>query len=227
MAEDKENVYKTILISQEQRQKWIKAGGPADKSIIIPNPVEIPKCDSKFETNGKFIFGLHQRDDNGIFSPIPLEAYDEIESDDTMFFILGGGSNYRKQAKDLGLRSVFFFEKTSELSVIHRFLNSLDVYAHGRADGEQCSCAIIEAMSHSLPVISHTAPSMGHKEQIGDGGEVVIDYFAYAQVMREMMEYPEYRKKCSVNAKKRYDEIYDIDAIIEKYSSIYEEIVNG
>ena len=43
MAEDKENVYKTILISQEQRQKWINAGGPADKSVIIPNPVEIPK----------------------------------------------------------------------------------------------------------------------------------------------------------------------------------------
>ena len=73
------------------------------------------QSDSKFETNGKFVFGLHQRDDNGIFSPIPLEAYDEIESDDTMFFILGGGSNYRKQASDLGLRSVFFFEKLVNL----------------------------------------------------------------------------------------------------------------
>ena len=34
----------------------------------------------------KFIFGLHQRRDNHIFSPIPLEEYDEIETDDTDFF---------------------------------------------------------------------------------------------------------------------------------------------
>ena len=227
MAENKENVYKTILISQEQRQKWINAGGPADKSVIIPNPVEIPKCNSKFETNGKFVFGLHQRDDNGIFSPIPLEAYDEIETDETMFMILGGGSNYRKQASDLGLKNVLFFDKTSDLKVIHKFLNSLDVYAHGRSDGEQCSCAIIEALSHSLPIISHVAPSMGHKEQIGDGGEVVIDYFAYAQVMREMMEYKDYRNLCSENAKKQYTNVYNINTIIEKYSSIYEEVVSN
>ena len=37
-------------------------------------------------------------------------------------------------------------------------------------------------------------------------GEVVIDYFAYAQVMREMMEYKDYRNVLSENAKKRYDE---------------------
>ena len=41
---------------------------------------------------------------------------------------------------------------------------------------EQCSCAIIEAMSHGLPVISHTAPSMGQLEQIGDAGKVVENY---------------------------------------------------
>ena len=31
-------------------------------------------------------------------------------------------------------------------------------------------------MSHGLPVISHTAPSMGQKEQIADAGKVVENY---------------------------------------------------
>ena len=42
-------------------------------------------------------------------------------------------------------------------------------------------------MSHGLPVISHTAPSMGQLEQIADAGEVVEGYEDYAEVMKKMM----------------------------------------
>ena len=42
-------------------------------------------------------------------------------------------------------------------------------------------------MSHGLPVISHTAPSMGQLEQIDDAGEVVEGYEDYAEVMKKMM----------------------------------------
>ena len=41
MAENKVNVYKTILISNEQRDRWVGAGGPKKKSTIIPNPVKV------------------------------------------------------------------------------------------------------------------------------------------------------------------------------------------
>ena len=75
----------------------------------------------------------------------------------------------------------------------HKFLNTLKVYAHGRADGEQCSCAIIEALAHNLPVISHTAPSLGHMEQIGDAGRVVSDSEVYSLVMTKMIEDKNFR----------------------------------
>ena len=39
MGEDKSNVYRTILISEEQKLKWIAAGGDPNKSVIIPVPV--------------------------------------------------------------------------------------------------------------------------------------------------------------------------------------------
>ena len=231
MAENKHNSVKTVLISNEQRDRWIMSGGPAEKAVIIPNPLKIPDVGEvnyreEFGWQDKFIFGLHQRRDNHIFSPIPLEAYDEIEDDNTAFLLLGGSENYQKQAKDLGLKNFKHLPPVGELEPIHKFLNTLDVFAHGRSDGEQCSCAIIEAMSHGLPVISHTAPSMGQLEQIGDAGKVTNSYQEYSEVMVDMIDNKNYYSKCAQNSKKRYNEIYKLESIIKKYADIYEGVVN-
>tara|TARA_B100000900_G_scaffold340790_1_gene303684 strand:- start:846 stop:1946 length:1101 start_codon:yes stop_codon:yes gene_type:complete len=232
MAENKANSLKTVLISNEQRERWIASGGPIDRAVTIPNPLKIPDVGDvnyreEFGWHDKFIFGLHQRRDNHIFSPIPLEAYDEIENDNTAFLLLGGSESYQKQAKDLGLKNFKCLPTTGELELIHKFLNTLDVYAHGRSDGEQCSCAIIEAMSHSLPVISHTAPSMGQAEQIGDAGKVVDDYEQYSKVMNEMIYDKKYYNNCVLLSKKRYEDIYKLETVIEKYIQIYKEVVNA
>ena len=231
MGENKSNVYKTVLISEEQKSKWVSAGGDPNKSVIIPVPVEVPDYDSssyikEFGWEDKFVFGMHQRDDIHIFSPVPLEAYDEIQSDDTAFLILGGSSNHRKQAKDYQLKNVKFLDTTSDINLIHKFLNTLNVYAHGRSDGEQCSSSIIEGLSHSLPMISHTAPSMGQLEQIGDAGEVVDGYEEYSQIMKKMIHNKGYYVDCKINSEKRYKEIYDVSSIIKKFIELYKEVVS-
>ena len=230
MAENKSNSLKTVLISEEQRQKWIASGGPADRAVIIPNPLKIPDVGSvnyrdEFGWENKFIFGLHQRRDNHIFSPIPLEAYEEMETDDTAFLLLGGSESYQKQAKDLGLKNFKHLPTTGDLDIIHKFLNTLNVYAHGRSDGEQCSCAIIEAMSHGLPVISHTAPSMGQLEQIADAGKVVDNYEQYSNVMIDMLYDKKYYDECASNSMKRYNQVYKLETVINKYIEIYKEVV--
>ena len=232
MAENKVNSLKTVLISNEQKQRWIASGGPMDRAVTIPNPLKIPDVGDinyreEFGWQDKFIFGLHQRRDNHIFSPIPLEAYDEIENDDTAFILLGGSESYQKQAKDLGLKNFKHLPTTGELEIIHKFLNTLDVYAHGRSDGEQCSCAIIEAMSHGLPVISHTAPSMGQLEQIDNAGKVVENYEQYSNVMLDMFNDKKYYDRCASNSLKRYNEVYKLETVIKKYIDIYKEVTNA
>ena len=231
MGEDKSNVYKTILISQEQKSKWVQAGGNPTRGEIIPVPVEVPDYDSssyieEFGWKDKFIFGMHQRNDMHIFSSIPLEAYEEIQSDNTAFLILGGSSNYRKQAKDYRLKNVKFLDTTSDIEKIHKFLNTLDVYAHGRSDGEQCSSSIIEGMSHSLPMISHIASSMGQREQIGNAGKVVDGYEDYAYEMKKLMTDKDYYTQCKNNSGKRYKEIYNVPSIINRFVKLYREVVN-
>ena len=232
MAENKVNSLKTVLISNEQKQRWIASGGPMDRAVTIPNPLKIPDVGDvnyreEFGWQDKFIFGLHQRRDNHIFSPIPLEAYDEIETDDTAFVVLGGSESYQKQAKDLGLKNFKHLPTTGDLELIHKFLNTLDVYAHGRSDGEQCSCAIIEAMSHGLPVISHTAPSMGQLEQIDNAGKVVENYEQYSSVMLDMFNNKKYYDKCASNSIKRYNEVYKLETVIQRYIDIYKEVTNA
>ena len=231
MADRKDNIFKTVLVSEQQKQKWIAAGGDPRKGIVIPVPVDIPDYDTssyieEFGWEEKFVFGMHQRNDMHIFSSIPLEAYEEIQSDDTAFLILGGSSNYRKQAKDYQLKNVKFLDTTSDISLIHKFLNTLNVYAHGRSDGEQCSSSIIEGMSHSLPMISHTAPSMGQREQIGDAGKVGEGYEDYAEEMNRLMNDKDYYIQCMNNSGKRYDEIYNVPSIIDKFIKLYEEAAN-
>ena len=229
MGEDKANVYKTVLISEEQKSKWIAAGGSPTRGEIIPVPVEIPDYNQssyleEFGWKDKFVFGMHQRNDMHIFSSIPLEAYEEIQNDDTAFLILGGCSNYRKQAKDYKLKNVKFLDTTSDISLIHKFLNTLNVYAHGRSDGEQCSSSIIEGMSHSLPMISHTAASMGQKEQIGNAGKVVEGYEDYANEMNKLMHDKKYYAQCVYNCNKRYKQIYNVPSIISKFIKLYKEV---
>ena len=72
MGEDKANVYRTVLISR-QKQRWIASGGPMDRAVTIPNPLKIPDVGNvnyreEFGWQDKFIFGLHQRRDNHIFT---------------------------------------------------------------------------------------------------------------------------------------------------------------
>ena len=231
MAENKANVVTTVLISGEQKNKWIAAGGDPRKATIIPVPVEVPEYGDEsyreeYGWENKCVFGMHQRVDNLIFSPIPLEAYDEIQTDDTAFLILGGSVNYQKQAKDMGLKNVRFLDSTSDINEIHKFLNTLNVYAHGRSDGEQCSSSIIEGLSHSLPMISHTAPSVGQIEQIGNACKVVEDYEEYSQVMLDLMNDTKYYNECVKNASIQYNTVYNVDSIVNEFISLYEGVVN-
>jgi len=229
MAENKSNVQMTILVSERQRERWIAAGGDENKSISLPVPVVIPEDISQsfrdsLNLKNKFVFGMHQRDDDGIFSHIPIEAYSKIETEDTCFVMLGGSPKYQQQAKDLGIKNSVFIKSTSNVSEIHGFLGTLNVYAHGRSDGEQCSQAIIEGLSHSLPIISHTAPSMGQLEQIGNAGIVVENSEEYAKEMSRLMSDSSYNVMRSNNAKVRYNMIYNINSIMRKYIEICKEV---
>ena len=67
---------------------------------------------------------------------------------------------------------------------------------------------------------------MGQVEQIGDAGKVVEGYEEYADVMRNMIDDYEYYRQCVTNASSRYNEIYNVESIINRFVEIYKEVVD-
>lgn len=210
-------IVKTILICSFQKDNFYKT-----RQVVIPNIIKIPNfknLDKIFDSK-KFKFGFHQRDDDGIFSNIALQAYSKIESKNTLFIILGGSQRYKELADKLKIKNIIFLKYNSDLKYIHTFLNSIDVFCHNRSDGELCSTAIIEALYHSLPIISHEAPNKGHYEQIQNAGFVSKNVNEYAQYMSDLMFNSNLRNNLSLNAKKIYENTYNMDHNINKIEKI-------
>jgi hypothetical protein len=83
MAENKANSLKTVLISNEQRQRWIASGGPVERAVTIPNPLKIPDVGSinyreEFGWQDKFIFGFSRN--AGVVRSMQVEISDSESS---------------------------------------------------------------------------------------------------------------------------------------------------
>lgn len=215
-----------VLISEYQRQRWYNSGGDPKRTHVIAPMVSVDmnfaNCNKQEWTipENKFVFGMHQSPRHGLFSRIPLEAYASIEDDSNFFVILGGEPEYSSQAKSLGLKNFLHIPAVSSSAQINSFLSCLDVYAHGRIDGEVCSSSIIEAMAHSLPVVSHPSTfNNGHASQIDGCGFMARSPQEYASILYNLQKNNELRKNVSGMTKEKYQKFFS-------YESTKQELLN-
>ncbi len=231
--EKRENILATVLLSKTHVDGWIGNGGEKHKINIISPLVEMPpKTQSsprhQLQIDSQtFVYGMHQGTRDDIYSPTPLEAYSLIENEDTMFLLLGGSPQYRNQADQLNLQNIKFLDFTGDTNKIHEFISTLDVFAHGRSDGEVCSAAIIEALYHGKPVISHPALNMGHLEQISECGFLAKSISEYANCMVALLKNKSLYDILSERALEKYTTTYSLETNINKYIRLYRKIVNG
>jgi hypothetical protein len=230
MAEKKANVMKVILVAEEQHQRWNSAGGEPGKAVVIPPAIEIPEVSGDLRKElgiaaDTTVYGMHQRADDGIFSQALMPSWQGSNASkmNSCLVILGGSKLYQQHAQYLKLTNVIFLESTGDVSRIHRFLNTLDVYTHARKDGEQCSSSIIEALYHSIPIIGHIAPSMGHKGQIKDAGYICSTFGEYAAAIDALYDLT-HRNKLSSIARKRYEETFSLQSVVDLYVGVYNSI---
>ena len=231
------NIEKYVFLSEFQRDGWLRNGGIKEKSVIIPPLIKVPP--KKPSTLRKdlgiggdvLLYGMHQADRDDIFSMIPLKAYKEIEENGvdgrgdirSMYVLLGGSKNYRTQAEELGLENVIFLDFNSDPEYIHNFIAGLDIYTHGRHDGEVCSSSIIEALYHGKPVITHPGTNMGHGEQIRGCGFMAPAMWEYCKAMRDYAN-PDTRKLLSERCIEKYKSEYSFETALQKYIDLYTQI---
>ena len=228
--EHRDNIAKTVLLSQTHIDRWIENGGNQHKVEKVPPLIEFPSSQQyTLHTElgikeDRFVFGMHQGNREDIFSPIPLNAYSMIANESNMFLIMGGAQQYRRQAEELGLKNVKFVDFSGDAVRINNFICTLDVFAHGRSDGEMCSAAIIEALYHGKPIVSCPGINMGHIEQIGGCGVMTYSVADYAMSMQRFQEDRLLLENTSIRCKEKYNNAYSLDTAIEKYVNIYEEV---
>jgi FkbM family methyltransferase len=223
-VDNQSNIYKNIHLSEWSGNIWKRDGGNPNKLEIQGIIQEMPVVDSNYRNeyglNGKFVYGFHQRDSEHISSTVPLEAYKKIETNDTAFLLLGGSSIHLNTAKELEIKNFYHIPHSGDAEVIHKFLNTLDVFSHGRSDGETFGTVFVEAMYHKKPCLSHKAPSNGHVEVIGDCGQVVDTIDSYSQEMVRLKNDKKYYDTLSSIAYHRYLNFYSYDAGIQNFVRI-------
>ena len=225
-------VERSILLCKWQADKWVASGGNASKISIIPSLVYVPNLATSTMRQrlgipkDAFVYGMHQRNDDGIFSPVSLQAYSQVQQKNTYFVLLGGSQKHRDMVVDLKLENVVFLDFTSNVEEIHDFLGGLDVYTHSRSDGEVCSASIIEAMYHGLPVVTHPAQNMGHLEQIDGCGKMTYSIEEYVKEMVALRWDSAYYGEVRRNTLHKYNGSYCYKTIERNLLDIYRGVLS-
>jgi len=228
-AEDSENVKKVFIQSTDLKNKWIDDGGNVDKIITNCTPIDEKKVfhknlRSQLGIENFFTFGLHQRVDDAIFSDVPLECYSRIESDSTAFLIMGGSKKYSEQAESLKIKNFYQIDFDFEDHSEEIFLNTLNVFTHGRKDGETFGLAIAEAMRNSLPIVSHkNVYNNAHIETIGSGGKVTSSHRMYTFELFKLLHLKWYYNQRMKNSRRLYLMKFESKKKIKEIEEIYLE----
>lgn len=216
-----------VLINDLQKERWYASGGDPTRTRVIFPMVSVDKTRSTGNRsewnipNQKFVFGMHQSARSGLFSSVPLDAYAAIQDDSNFFVILGGTEEYDNHARRIGLTNFLRIPAVSDSASINSFLSCLDVYSHGRLDGEVCSSAIIEAMSHGLPIVTHPSSfNNGHIFQIDGCGFLARSAKEYADIMRALQNDVKLRNLSSEKTKEKYEEKFSFSKCRQDLMSV-------
>jgi len=206
---------------------------------FVNNPVESPYTDAKLELSKDVIWlGRCGRPDNGIYNSVSVEAANllRMQGYNVGFVIMAPPSN---MLDDLARYEIPFkaMDPTTDPLVLSKFYNSVDIYAHARADGETFGVNIAEAMIHGKPVVTHVAtpssPGMGvfqSQTELVDDGEtgfiVQNDPAEYAEALKRLIDNPKMRDQFGYMGVVKAMREYHVDACQEKLERIYRDIVN-
>ncbi len=223
----------SIHCSEWQRRRWIKMGGTLQKSSVLPVPCFELRSRENLRaqlgiSSDVFVTGMHQRDDDGIFSDVPLKAFKRASIPNSIFLILGGSTLYSRQASRMGIKNFIQLPHSADEHQISTFLNTLNLFTHGRRDGETFGAVIAEAMAHGLPVVTHNSKigANAQAETIGPGGVFACSVAEYAESIVNFAEDFELLKQYSKKAMEFSNQNYSLASISKKFIEVVSEVLN-
>lgn len=224
----------SIHCSEWQRRRWIRMGGQDSYSSSLPVPYFNVSCEEDYRVElgipeNSFVIGMHQRAEDTIYSSIPLSAFDQLSEPDTYFLLMGGSKLYGEQAKRLGATKFINLPHTADENTISKFLNTLDVFAHGRSDGETFGTVFAEAMAHGLPIITHYSKhgANAQAETIGPAGKCVSSTKEYVEFLSELRHNSLFYKILNSKALEYSEANFSLSSIVDRFETIVLGVLNG
>jgi len=230
-------VDRTICISKAVRERLVDGYGfPADKTVTIPNGVDLTCFDSPNGSDcGKMRRGLDRDSDEAVILcvsrlvrrkriDILLDAFSLVlkEHPSCKCLIVGSGPSeeeLRAKSMELGLSASVSFAGFAE--DVRPYLEMSDIYVSS-SDREGLGVSIIEAMAYRLPCVVTNIP--GHNEVVshGDNGLLVTPGSAedLAQAIKHLLVCKEERKRMGTNGRKAVEELFSADITIAKIKDV-------
>jgi hypothetical protein len=150
-----------------------------------------------------------------------------LESKRWHFIIKNGGSRYREQVKELGISNVHFLLATPDTASVSKFLNTLDIFAHGRKDGETFGAIFVEAMLHGKPCLSHYVEggANAQPETMGPAGLFAKTEEEYVVMLYKLYSNTSFRNHLASKAQEHAKNYYSMDMCINDLVNKYYEIL--
>lgn len=217
------NVCKVISISDTVRlhaEKW--TGELPNRDITMYAPLaKLPPENARqlgAELRAKFsipetdfVFGRIGRNDNSIFDPIGIRAWQKIAPDypNAHYLIMSPPPTLVKIVEDENIPRVHFLPPSGDEADVWAFHSAIDAMAHFRRDGETSGVAIAESLMVGNPILTHRSHIWNaHLEYLNEscalvaGFDKVDEYSANMRTfIKTSKEYPEKWSKMQASAK--------------------------
>lgn len=231
---------KWLMDNCMRRYNVISRGFLPRRFDYVNNPVEEPYTATKFSDLDKDTIWLGRcgRPDNGIYNAVNVKAANllRLQGFNVGFIVVAPPSNMIADLEEFNI-PYKAIEPTTDPYILSKFYNSVDIYAHARADGETFGVNIAEAMIHGKPVVTHIAtPSVdgmgvfqSQTELVDDnvtGFIVQNDPGAYADALKRLIVDKELSRRFGYTGLIKAMKEYHVDACQHKLENIYREVVN-
>lgn len=202
-------------------------GLPADKTIVIPNGIDLTRYVAPDRTGPIRSIGTVQRLRKIKGIDLLLEAYTSLPDPKPVLKIAGPADiDYGReiQARYEGTPGIEFLGSVDD---IPGFLRGIDLFVlPSRSEG--MSNALLEALAMALPIV---ATSVGGNTEVLAGGEAGVlvqpDTQEIADGLRSLYESPERALEFGRKARARAEAEYDIDLMVRRHEELYERLVGG
>ncbi len=218
------NVQKVISISDTVRlhaEKW--TGELPNRNVTIyaplaklpPDNIALLRSNLRAQlgiSESDFVYGRIGRNDDSIFDPIGIRAWQKIANDypNVHYLIMSPPPILVKIIEDENIPRVHFLPPSGKEEDVWAFHSAIDAMAHFRRDGETSGVAIAESLMVGRPILTHRSHIWNaHLEYLDNSCALIADFDnvnEYSANMRKFIKihekYPEKWSEMQASAKK-------------------------